>query len=328
MLGDRRQRMEQQRDSNPVHRNLERFDMVGRAQPERRGLRLPEQLVLCPRNWVLRLRLLGHQLQQQHDDQDTHRTVGSSRIREPGDLDVRVQRRSFLIRHRRLPRVGEGRPHERTSRRHGRHAGRRRLLAGGVGRRGVLLRECQIPRFDRLPGPQQAGRRDGRPARRGGLLARAGGGYGRGASAGGVSSFGDARFYGSTGSMVLNKPVVGMAATPDGGGYWLGASDGGVFSYGDANFFGSTGNLALNKPIVGMASTPSGQGYWLVASDGGVFSYGDAIFHGSTGAIALNKTLVGMSASPSGLGYWLVASDGGVFSFGDALFHGSAGALV
>ena len=43
-----------------------------------------------------------------------------------------------------------------------------------------------------------------------------------------------AQFYGSTGSMRLNKPVVGMAATPDGGGYWLVASDGGVFAYGDA----------------------------------------------------------------------------------------------
>ena len=31
-----------------------------------------------------------------------------------------------------------------------------------------------------------------------------------------------------------NKPIVGMAVTPDGHGYWLVASDGGIFSYGDA----------------------------------------------------------------------------------------------
>ncbi len=37
----------------------------------------------------------------------------------------------------------------------------------------------------------------------------------------------------------MNKPVVGMAATPDGQGYWLVASDGGVFSFGDAGFHGS-----------------------------------------------------------------------------------------
>ena len=41
--------------------------------------------------------------------------------------------------------------------------------------------------------------------------------------------------------MRLNKPVVGMAATPDGNGYWLVASDGGIFAYGDAQFYGSTG---------------------------------------------------------------------------------------
>ena len=53
--------------------------------------------------------------------------------------------------------------------------------------------------------------------------------------------------------MRLNKPIVGMAPTPDGNGYWLVATDGGIFSYGDAQFYGSTGSIQLNKPIVGMA---------------------------------------------------------------------------
>ena len=82
-------------------------------------------------------------------------------------------------------------------------------------------------------------------------------------------------------SPTLNKPVVGMTATPDGQGYWLVASDGGIFTYGDAAFYGSTGSLQLNKPIVGMTATPDGKGYWLVASDGGIFTYGDAAFDGS-----------------------------------------------
>ncbi len=81
-------------------------------------------------------------------------------------------------------------------------------------------------------------------------------------------------FYGSTGSLHLNQPIVGMAATPDGGGYWLVAADGGIFSFGDAAFHGSTGSLHLNQPIVGMAATPDGGGYWLVAADGGIFSFG------------------------------------------------------
>jgi hypothetical protein len=145
------------------------------------------------------------------------------------------------------------------------------------------------------------------------------------ASDGGVFNFGNAGFYGSAGSIPLNKPVVGMAPTASKNGYWLVASDGGIFNYGDAGFYGSMGGEPLNEPIVGMAATPDGGGYWLVASDGGVFSFGDAKFWGSMGGKPLNKPIVGMAATQDGLGYWLVASDGGVFSFGDAFFHGSMG---
>ena len=150
-------------------------------------------------------------------------------------------------------------------------------------------------------------------------------GYWMVASDGGIFNYGTAQFYGSTGSIHLNKPIVGMASTPDGKGYWLVASDGGIFSEGDAAFYGSTGSIHLNQPIVGMASTPDGKGYWLVASDGGIFSYGDAAFYGSTGSIHLNQPIVGMAASPDGKGYWLVASDGGIFNYGSADFYGSTG---
>ncbi len=150
-----------------------------------------------------------------------------------------------------------------------------------------------------------------------------GNGYWLVASDGGIFSYGDATFNGSTGSIHLNQPIVGMAATPNGDGYWLVASDGGIFSYGNATFYGSTGSIHLNQPIVGMASTPDGGGYWLVASDGGVFGFGDAIFYGSTGSIHLDQPIVGMAPTPDGHGYWLVASDGGIFTFGDAPFLGS-----
>ncbi len=152
-------------------------------------------------------------------------------------------------------------------------------------------------------------------------------GYWMVASDGGIFNFGGAGFFGSMGGQPLNKPMVGIAATPDGNGYWTVASDGGIFTFGDAGFHGSTGSLHLNAPVVGMAATPDGGGYWLVASDGGIFNYGDAGFFGSMGGQPLNKPIVGMAAAVGG-GYWLVASDGGIFSFGPgAVFHGSAGSL-
>jgi len=149
-------------------------------------------------------------------------------------------------------------------------------------------------------------------------------GYYEVASDGGIFAFG-ARFYGSTGNITLNKPVVAMAVTPDGGGYWFVASDGGIFAYGDALFYGSMGGMPLNEPIVGMTPTADGLGYWLVASDGGIFAFGDANFYGSMGGMPLNEPIVGIAATPDGLGYYMVASDGGIFAFGDATFQGSMG---
>jgi hypothetical protein len=154
----------------------------------------------------------------------------------------------------------------------------------------------------------------------------AGPGYWQVASDGGIFTFGSAQFYGSTGNIKLNKPVVGMTATPDGDGYWLVASDGGIFAFGDAGFYGSTGNIHLNKPIVGMAATADGRGYWLVASDGGIFAFGDAGFYGSEGGVYLRYPIVGMTPTVGGGGYWFVDSDGDIFSFGNAKNYGQPAA--
>jgi hypothetical protein len=129
------------------------------------------------------------------------------------------------------------------------------------------------------------------------------------ASDGGIFSFGDAHFYGSTGAIALRQPIVGMAATPTGRGYWLVASDGGIFAFGDARFRGSAGNLSLRQPIVGMTTSRTGRGYTLVSADGGVFTFGDARFYGSLPDVAKRgQSIVGMVATPSGRGYWIATS--------------------
>jgi Glycosyl hydrolases family 43 len=147
-------------------------------------------------------------------------------------------------------------------------------------------------------------------------------GYWQVGADGGVFTFGSAGFYGSTGSMHLNKPVVGMAATPDGKGYWLVASDGGVFAFGDAGFYGSTGGIVLNKPVVGMLSTLTGRGYWLIASDGGVFAFGDARFYGSAGGENLPYPVTAAALAFLGGGYSLVDANGQVYTYGDARYEG------
>ena len=60
------------------------------------------------------------------------------------------------------------------------------------------------------------------------------------------------QFYGSTGSLQLNEPIVGMTPTPDGSGYWFTASDGGVFNYGSAGFEGSLGGTGITD-VAGMS---------------------------------------------------------------------------
>ena len=191
------------------------------------------------------------------------------------------------------------------------------LLAGGLRRRHLQLRRRPLLRVDRQPSPSTSRWWAWPPPPTAGAT-------GRWPPTAASSAIGDARFYGSTGAIPLNQPVVGMAATPDGRGYWLVAADGGIFAFGDASFYGSTGAIPLNQPVVGMAATPDGRGYWLVASDGGIFAFGDAGFYGSTGNIALTRPVVGMASAARGQGYWMVASDGGIFAFGDARFYGSA----
>jgi hypothetical protein len=156
-------------------------------------------------------------------------------------------------------------------------------------------------------------------------------------SDGGIFSFGSAQFYGSAGSLKLQRPVVGIVPTRDNNGYWLDASDGGIFAYGDTQFYGSIPGLglhpagsrlpnSLNAPIVAMVPSIDDGGYFMVASDGGVFAFGDAHFAGSCPGIGgCSGAAVAVMPDASGNGYWLVTKTGTVYTFGDAGYYGAPG---
>ena len=108
--------------------------------------------------------------------------------------------------------------------------------------------DAVLLRLTGRPAPQQARRRHGRRRQPGSAT-------GWWPPTAGIFSYGDAVFHGSSGCIVLNKPIVGMMSTFDGNGYWLVASDGGIFSYGDTGFYGSAGSLHLNAPMVGGTPT-------------------------------------------------------------------------
>ena len=156
-------------------------------------------------------------------------------------------------------------------------------------------------------------------------------------SDGGIFTFGSSQFYGSTGNLKLQRPVVGISPTADRNGYWMVASDGGAFAYGDAGFVGSIPGLglhpagsglpnSLNAPIVGIVPSHDGGGYFMVASDGGVFAFGDAFFAGSCPGIGgCSGAAVDVMPDASGNGYWIVTSTGNVYGFGDAANYGSPG---
>jgi uncharacterized protein YkwD len=120
---------------------------------------------------------------------------------------------------------------------------------------------------------------------------RTGRGYWLVASDGGVFTFGDARFFGSTGAIRLAQPIVGIATTTTGKGYWMVAADGGLFTFGNARFFGSAAGRLGGQRAVGMATSPDGNGY-LIASQWG------AVNTGSAAGFKVDPNLLGRGPQP------------------------------
>ena len=117
-------------------------------------------------------------------------------------------------------------------RRHGRGAGRQRLLARRVRRRHLQLRHREVPRIHRRDQAQPAGRRHGR---------RTAGGAATGSSrpTAASSASATAKFHGSTGAITLEPAdrrhgrdhrAASATGSP--------AADGGIFAFPDAHYFG------------------------------------------------------------------------------------------
>ena len=106
-------------------------------------------------------------------------------------LARRLRRRHLQLRRRHVLRLHRRHPPQQAHRRHGRHPRRQRLLARRLRRRHLQLRRRRLLRLDRRHPPQPADRRHGarRPTAPGYWLV---------AFDGGVFTFGDAGYYGST----------------------------------------------------------------------------------------------------------------------------------
>jgi len=116
------------------------------------------------------------------------------------------------------------------------------------------------------------------------VTAETGAGYWLVTSTGQVYAYGGANNYGGLGGQHLNKPIVGMASTPDGGGYWLFGADGGVFAFGDAPFYGSQAAGGGSFTAGASVQTTSSSG---VGPAGPVGPQGPAGATGATGGTGL-----------------------------------------
>ena len=155
-----------------------------------------------------------------------------------------------------------------------------------------------------------------------------GNGYWLVATDGGIFSFGDARFLGSTGGIRLNQPIVGIAATPDRQRLLARRLR--------RRHLHLRRRRASTAPPAGCGSTdpssasPPHRPATATGSSPPTAASSASATPASTAPPAGCGSTDPSSASPPhppASGYWLAASDGGIFAFGDARFSGSTGGM-
>jgi hypothetical protein len=145
---------------------------------------------------------------------------------------------------------------------------------------------------------------------------------------GGIFSY-NRSFFGSTGSIKLNKPIVGMATTNDENGYWMVGADGGIFAFGDAPYVGSlpADHISASN-VVAIVSDPTTDGYYIIGADGSVWNF-DAPQLGNLPFFGFHvKNIVGAALTPDDKGMYLAGADGKVYVLlGDGTFQGDASSV-
>ena len=119
-------------------------------------------------------------------------------------------------------------------------------------------------------------------------------GYWLVASDGGIFTFGDAAFYGSTGSFKAEPAHRGHGVRPERRRVRPGGGRRGTFGFGSAPFYGSLGGIPLKNPIVAATTTPGDTGYWFSDNAGEVSAFGQASYYGSAPS-APGDPVVGMA---------------------------------
>ena len=128
-----------------------------------------------------------------------------------------------------------------------------------------------------------------------------GGGYLLVGSDGGVFTFGNARFRGSTGSRHVSSPIIGAAGTSTGNGYWLATRDGRVYNFGDAVAKGGAyKKLGSLRQIIQITSVPGNKGYRLLAAPAPLM-IAPPLGPGSSGA--MTRMSFAVSVSPGAMSW-------------------------